>query len=50
MARTTLVIAAVCVTLLSAEVAHAQRFTDNNDGTVTDHQTVFDAGKEKTSR
>jgi hypothetical protein len=39
MARTTLVIAAVCVTLLSAEVAHAQRFTDNNDGTVTDHQT-----------
>ena len=39
MVRTTLVIAAACVTLLSAEVAHAQRFTDNNDGTVTDHQT-----------
>jgi hypothetical protein len=39
MPRITLVIATICVTLLSAEVARAQRFTNNNDGTVTDHQT-----------
>jgi hypothetical protein len=39
MRKTSLTVAAVCATLLWAGVAHAQRFTDNGDGTVTDHQT-----------
>ena len=39
MRKTSLTVAAVCATLLWAQVAHAQRFTDNGDGTVTDHQT-----------
>src|ERR1700731_1612843 len=36
---TSLTVAAVCATLLWAGVAHAQRFTDNGDGTVADRQT-----------
>src|SRR3984893_13119844 len=39
MRKTSLTVAAACATLLWAQVAHAQRFTDNGDGTVTDHQT-----------
>jgi hypothetical protein len=39
MRKTSLTVAAVCATLLWPGVAHAQRFTDNGDGTVTDHQT-----------
>ncbi len=39
MRKTSLTVAAVCATLLWAGEAHAQRFTDNGDGTVTDHQT-----------
>ena len=39
MRKTSLTVAAVCATLLSAGVAHAQRFTGNADGTVTDHRT-----------
>jgi hypothetical protein len=39
MRKTSLTVAAVCATLLWAQMAHAQRFTDNGDGTVTDHQT-----------
>jgi hypothetical protein len=37
--KTSLTVAVVSATLLWAQVAHAQRFTDNGDGTVTDHQT-----------
>jgi hypothetical protein len=39
MRKASLTVAAVCATLLWAGVAHAQRFTDNGDGTVTDHQS-----------
>ena len=39
MRKTSLTVAAACATLLWAQAAHAQRFTDNGDGTVTDHQT-----------
>ena len=39
MRKTSLTVAAACATLLWAQVAHAQRFTDNGDGTVTYHQT-----------
>jgi Protein of unknown function (DUF1566) len=39
MRKASLTVAAVCAALLWAGVAHAQRFTDNGDGTVTDHQS-----------
>ena len=39
MRKTSLTVAAVCATLLWPGMVHAQRFTDNRDGTVTDHQT-----------
>jgi hypothetical protein len=39
MRKASLTIAAVCATLLWAGAAHAKRFTDNGDGTVTDHQS-----------
>jgi Protein of unknown function (DUF1566) len=39
MKKTRLTVVAVGATLLWAGVAHAQRFTDHGDGTVTDHQT-----------
>jgi hypothetical protein len=39
MRKTSLTVAAVCATLLWPGLAHAQRFTDNGDGTVTDHQS-----------
>jgi hypothetical protein len=39
MRKTSLTVAAVCATLLWPGLAHAQRFTDNGDSTVTDHQS-----------
>ena len=39
MRKASLTVAAVCVALVWAGVAHAQRFTDNGDGTLTDHQS-----------
>jgi hypothetical protein len=39
MRKTSPTVAAVCAALLWAGLAHAQRFTDNGDSTVTDHQT-----------
>src|SRR5882757_4650043 len=41
MRKTSLTAAVVCAALLWAGVAHAQRFTDNGDGTVADH---YDTG------
>ena len=39
MRKASLTLSAVCILLLWAGVLHAQRFTDNGDGTVTDHQS-----------